>query len=98
MIFRPIPKLTVEDNAKYEAKTEGSKGTYTVTVVVDEFDDNKLVLRNLNPEEEYREHTNCTCPGFRKKKIVMCKHIRVFIHHLKASGVEIDTEGYNVSE
>lgn len=85
MIFKPIPEFTVEDNAKYSATTEGTKGTYKVIIVVDECDDDRLITR----EEPDIEHTTCTCPDFVNRKKITCKHIDERIEDLRSKGVKI---------
>jgi hypothetical protein len=85
MIFRPIPQFTVEDNAKYECKVDGSLGTYRVVIIIDECNDDRLVTR----ESIDIEHTNCTCKAFTMTKVPMCKHITGFIEQLRNMGIKI---------
>lgn len=89
MIFQPIPTETVEYNEKYQVRTEGSKGKYTITIVIDGLNDNLLVLR----DQTDIEHTNCTCRGFTMTKVPMCKHIRAYLDVLRDSGVEFRLGG-----
>lgn len=80
------PEITEEFNALYKFVCKGEK-RYYVKIVVDESNEDKLVI----PDLDFSEYTSCTCPDF-SFKAHLCKHCLGCIKTLRDMGININIE------